>query len=207
MEPRISSISEKTSAFKGKLSDLVTGYEYPTDNKSQILLAYHSILAEHHSAIFLLVQNDLHGSAFALVRALYEPLYRAHWIVGCANEAQIDKILEGKDIFPKMYEMVKEIDDAFGIGGFFQNIKKNSWGPMNDYTHSGLRQIGRRFKDNEVAPNYETDEVIEVLDGINIALMLMALLSFKSFGKEEAVKKVEEMLTEYSSGNNQTKNV
>jgi hypothetical protein len=37
MEPRISSISEKTSDFKGKLSDLVTGYECPTDNKSQIL--------------------------------------------------------------------------------------------------------------------------------------------------------------------------
>jgi hypothetical protein len=206
MEPRINSIIEKTSDFKGKLSDLVTCYEYPTDNKSQILLAYHSIIAEHHSAIFLLVQNDLHGSAFALVRTLYEPLYRAHWIVGCANEAQVDKILEGKDIFPKMYEMVKEIDDAFGIDGFFQNIKKNSWGPMNDYTHSGLRQIGRRFKDNEVAPNYETDEVIEVLDGINIALMLMALLFFKVFSKEEAVKKVEQMLTEYSSGKNQTEN-
>jgi hypothetical protein len=111
-----------------------------------------------------------------LVRSFYEALYRAHWIIGCASEKQIDEVLKGKDIFPKMYEMVEKIDTAFGIGDFFQNIKKNSWGPMNDYTHSGIRQIGRRFKYDAVEPNYETGEIVEVLNGINVALMLMAIV-------------------------------
>ncbi|MDP2991754.1 MAG: hypothetical protein Q8N82_00150 [Deltaproteobacteria bacterium] len=199
MEPEINSIVEKTTKFKRKLGDLVTRYEYPKDPKSQIILAYHSIISEHHSAIFLLIQNELHGSAFALVRSLYEPLYRAHWVVGCASDKQVAELLEDKNIFPKMYDMVKEIDAAFGIGNFFQNIKKNSWGPMNDYTHSGVRQIGRRFKDNEVAPNYETAEIVEVLNGINIALMLIALLFFKAFGKNEAATEVEKMLAEYTA--------
>jgi hypothetical protein len=198
MEPEIHSIFEKTTKFKRKLGDLVTGYEYPTDPKSQILVAYHSIMAEHHTAIWLLIQNDLHGSAFALVRSFYEPLYRAHWIIGCATAKQIDEVLQGKDIFPKMYGMVEKIDAAFGICDFFQNIKKNSWGPMNDYTHSGIRQIGRRFKYNEVEPNYETEEIVEVLNGINVALMLMALVFFKAFGRIEAANEVEKMLTEYT---------
>jgi len=199
MEPEIQSILNKTSKFKRKLGDLVTSYDYPTDPKSQILLAYHSIMAEHHGAIWLLIQNNINGSAFALVRSLYEPLYRAHWIIGCATTKQIDEVLKGKDIFPKMYEMVEKIDAAFGIGDFFQNIKKNSWGPMNDYTHSGIRQIGRRFKDDAVEPNYEIGEIIEVLNGINIALMLMAMVFFKSFGKIEAASEVEKMLIEYTN--------
>ena len=48
MEPEIHLIYEKTVKFKKKLGDLVTSYEYPTDPKSQILHAYHSIMAEHH---------------------------------------------------------------------------------------------------------------------------------------------------------------
>jgi hypothetical protein len=198
MEPKIYSIFEKTTKFKKKLGDLTTRYEYPTDTKSQILLAYHSILAEHHTAIFLLIQNELHGSAFALVRSLYEPFYRAHWIIGCATDKQVTQVLKGKDVFPKMYDMVEKIDAAFGIGEFFQNIKRNSWGPMNDYTHSGILQIGRRFKDNEVDPNYGTEEIVEVLNGINLALILMALVFFKKFGKLEAVSEVEKMLIEYT---------
>lgn len=198
MEPEIHSIYEKTSKFKKKLGDLVKSYEYPTDPKSLIILAYHSILEEHHEAIWLLIQNDLNGSAFALVRSFYEALYRAHWIIGCASAKQIDEVLKGKDIFPKMYEMMKKIDTAFGIGDFFQNIKKNSWNPMNDYTHSGIRQISRRFKYNVVEPNYETGEIVEVLNGINVALMLMAIVFFKTFGKIEASNAVEKMLTEYT---------
>ncbi len=203
MDQTIDSIVNKTHQIKGKISELVTSYQYPNNNKSQILLAYHSLLAEHHSAIFLLVQNSLYGSAFALVRSLYELLYRAHWVIGCATEKQVEEILEGKDIYPKMYIMVKEIDTAFGIGNYFQNIKKNSWGPMNDYTHSGLRQISRRFEDNEVSPNYETGEIIEVLDGINIALILMGLVFFKEFRKEKAFKVCGEILAEYTADNQQ----
>lgn len=198
MEPEIHLIYEKTVKFKKKLGDLVTSYEYPTDPKSQILHAYHSIMAEHHDAIWLLIQKDLNGSAFALVRSFYEALYRTHWIIGCASAKQIDEVLKDKDIFPKMYEMVENIDAAFGIGNFFQNIKKNSWGAMNDYTHSGIRQIGRRFKYNAVEPNYETGEIVEVLNGINVALMLMAIVFLKTFGKIEAARDVEKMLTEYT---------
>lgn len=85
-------------------------------------------------------------------------------------------------------------------------IKKNSWGPMNDYTHSGSRQISRRFKNNEVSPNYETEEIIEVLNGINIALILLGIVFFRFFGKEDAAREVEHTLDEYSEDKKQTKN-
>lgn len=193
------SIYEKTNIFKKNLGNLVTSFEYQNDSKGRIIIAYHSIMEEHHSAILLLIDNNLNGSAFALLRSVYELLYRAHWIVGCATTKQINEMLKGKNIFPKMNEMVVKIDTAFKIDDFFQNIKKNSWGPMNDYTHSGIRQINRRFKDNNVEPDYGYGEIIEVLNGINIALGLMAKVFFAFFKQLEAEREVEKMLFEYMS--------
>jgi len=199
MDPEINAIIQKTIVLKERLGHLVTSYEYPTDKKSQILLAYHSLLAEHHSAIFLLIQNDLCGSAFALVRPVYEILYRAHWIAACASEKHIEDIFDDKDVFPKMRDLVVEIDNAYKTGGLWQTIKKSTWLPMNDYTHSGIRQIGRRFYDNQVLQNYEVCEILEVLNGINITLILVANLFFNVFGKVEACNEVEKLLSNYTT--------
>ena len=194
----INSVIEKTVLIKKRIGQLTTKYEYPTDKKSQILIAYHSIIAEHHSAIFLLVQNDLCGSAFALVRPVYEILYRAHWVAACASEKQIEKIFKDRDIFPKMADLVIEIDKAFGTGDSWQTIKTGTWASMNDYTHSGIRQIGRRFQDDQVLQNYDTGEVLEVLNGVNVALILVAHLFFNIFGKIEACEEVEAILANYN---------
>ena len=197
--PEINTVIEKTVIIKDRLGQLTTKYEYPTDRKSQFLLAYHSILAEHHSAIFLLVENDLCGSAFALVRPVYEILYRAHWVAACASEQQIENIFKDQNVFPKMTDLVIDIDKAYGTGGSWQTIKEATWRFMNDYTHSGIRQIGRRFKDNQVLQNYDISEILEVLNGVNVALMLVAHLFFNLFGKIEACEEVAAMLANYKN--------
>jgi len=105
MDTETLSVFEKTITLKTKLGDLVTNHEYPAnDPKSQILLAYQSILVEHNTAITLLVQNELYGSAFALVRPFYELLYRAHWLIRCATDKQIDKTIQGKPLCANISE-------------------------------------------------------------------------------------------------------
>lgn len=198
MESEIISIIEKGRKIEDKISEMVTRDNYPNDNKSLILLAYHSIEIEHHKAIHLLIQNKLYGSAFALVRSIYEPLYRAHWVNACATEKQIKKLIKGKDIFPRMKLMVENIDSAYGTSNFWQMIKSNSWSAMCDYTHTGIRQISRRFKENEVLPNYDWDELIEILNNTNMALLLMALFFFNVFRRTEEISKIEQMIMEYS---------
>ncbi len=199
MEPEILSIIDKGTNLKLQIGKMVTKHDYPKGNKNLILLGYHSIMVEHHDAIHLLIQNKLYGSAFALVRAFYEPLYRAHWVNACATDDQIYKIMKGKDVFPKMNEMVEKIDNAYGTGDFWEMIKKNSWSPMNDYTHSGIRQLSRRFVEDEVAPNYHLGEIVEVLDGTNMALLLMALFFFNVYKKTEEIEVIRQMIMEYSN--------
>lgn len=199
MESEIISIIKKGAKLKRKIDEIVKRYDYPKDNKSLILLAYHSIVIEHHTAIHLLIQNNLCGSAFALVRPKFETLYRAYWVNACATEEQINKVIKEEDVFPKMNRMIKEIDSVYGTDNFWQKVKSYSWSAMNDYTHTGIRQISRRFKGNEVLPNYDSCERIEVLNGTNIALLLMAVLFFDVFKKTKEVKEIEQMIIEYSN--------
>ncbi|MEW6671621.1 MAG: hypothetical protein AB1427_07950 [Thermodesulfobacteriota bacterium] len=199
MESVMKSIIDKGRKLKKEIGEMVKKHEYPHGNKNQLLLGYHSIMVEHHTSIHLLIENKLNGSAFALVRALYEPLYRAHWVHGCATDDQIEKIVEGKDVFPKMKCMVEEIDSAYGTGNFWQEIKNNSWSAMNDYTHSGVRQISNRFDNNEVISNYDMGAIIEVLNGTNMALLLMGLFFFHVFMKTDEINQIREMVINYSN--------
>ena len=74
--------------------------------------------------------------------------------------------------------MVEEIDKTYETGGFWKLIKDNSWSAMNDYTHSGVLQIGCRFKDDEIVPAYDLDAIIEVLNSTNMAILLISVFFF-----------------------------
>ena len=96
-----------------------------------------------------------------------------------------------------MHDMVNQLDQAFNSDTYWTDLKRRTWRFMNDYTHSGIRQIGRRFNDNQVLQNYETGEILEVLNGINVALLLIAHSFFNIFNKVEASKEVETLLINY----------
>ena len=63
--------------------DAIVGSIAIVDTRSQVLLSYASIALEHQEAIVQLARHGLSGSAFALVRPVFEILYRAAWI--CAQ--------------------------------------------------------------------------------------------------------------------------
>jgi hypothetical protein len=200
MQPEIISLIEKGKSIKIQIINMLKKYHYPNDNKNLILLGYQSILMEHHDAIHLLIHNGLYGSAFALVRVFYEPLFKAHWVEACATMTQIKKIIEGKDIFPEMKDIVEQVDKVYEMGTFWQEFKKNSWSAMNDYTHSGMRQINRRFNEDAVEPSYDLGEIVEVLNGINMALLIMALFFFTKYNKEEEIEMLKNMIADYIDG-------
>ena len=66
---------------------------------------------------------------------------------------------------------VTDLDGKFQLS----KLKKNAWKAMNGYTHGGLHQIARRMKSGNIQPNYESEEVIEVLK-MSGFLSLMATL-------------------------------
>jgi hypothetical protein len=79
-----------------RLRELLGCHEYPSSTKIAFLTGYVDIALEHHEAISLLVNSKLYGSAFTLVRPLFETVFRALWINQAADEAQIEKASRDK---------------------------------------------------------------------------------------------------------------
>ena len=67
---------------------------------------------------------------------------------------------------------------------------------MCSYAHSGLLQITRRFTGDEVKPNYGDGEILEVLNAMNIAVILVTRMFFMSVGRQHEADEVEKMMTE-----------
>ena len=169
--------------------------EYADDPKTMITVAWLDQAMEHHEAIVKLIREKLYGSAFSLVRGIFELLFKAHWVVGCATIQEAEKIAR-KDTFdfPGTASMVEAVDKAFGTGSHFADIKKQGWKAMNSFTHGGLLQLTRRFSGRRVEPNYKPGEIEEVVNSTTAAILNFALLLIASPERTRQAREVEDLL-------------
>jgi len=172
------------------LEDKIVG----NDERQTLLVAYFDICMEHIQSIQLLIKNKLFGSAFALVRPFYETYYRALWMLKFATEEQVEGIRTNKFNFPDMGTKIKELDTIYTGTDFFLLLKQNSWSAMCDYAHSGTLQLSRRWTENELEPNYEKDEIIEVIKGTRAILLLFAYVVLKEHGYEESSNRINSLI-------------
>jgi hypothetical protein len=90
--------------------------KYPADAKTIVLLAYVDIALEHHKAIWHLTKSKLNGSAFAMVRLVFDTMFRALWINKVATEQQIEQASRDELQFPPMRDLRDDIKQ-----GYFSN--------------------------------------------------------------------------------------
>lgn len=175
-----------------KLSQ-VLGAEYPDDRRVTITLAYCNLALDHHTAIILLFRNRLYGSGLALARPIFEAMLRAHWVVGCAKDAEVDQVAEDPDFDIMSRVDSDRIDAAFQADGFFRQAKTGAWKAMNAYTHSGLPQLARQFSGTKVAASYSEQDVLEGLRAATASVLLLGYLLAKSTGRKDATAQVEQL--------------
>jgi len=188
---QIDDLSNRGAEIRSRLRELLSRHEYSVDTKDTLLRAYVDITLEHHEAISLLIRARLFGSAFVLVRPLVETMLRALWINALANPSQIEKASRDKLKFPRMSQMLAEIDQTYATGTFFQTFKGSNWEAMCSYAHSGARQIARRFTNGEVKPSYSDGEILEVLNVTNTAVILLTIAFFKSMGCQREADEIQ----------------
>lgn len=179
MTPEIKeSLDQSINSFKNianLLEDKVVGH----NERQTLLIGYFDICMEHIQSIHILVNNKLFGSAFALIRPFYETYYRALWMLKLASDIEVKGIANGKFTFPNMGSKIKELDSIYTGTDFFEQLKKNSWSAMCDYAHTGQLQLSRRWKEDELEPNYKDGEVIEVIKGTEAILLMFAYVVLK----------------------------
>ena len=177
---------------------VVSKNQFPIDDRNVLLVAYWALLFDFHKAILSLLQSELFGAAFALVRPVVEANVRSHVVLKCSEEDL--KRIQNDDYTVNFKQIGAKIDADFGLDhlmeNFLNDVTRNA---LHSYTHSGILQLGRRFDGNDIKPNYSDDEIIEVVHVATSAIFMVTNLVTKHFGFDEDWKKVGKMFEEWGT--------
>jgi hypothetical protein len=197
VDGRVDIESRFASEFGGKTEGLVVAKgQCPMGVRNTPLMAYWSLAFEIHKAILDLIANRLYGAAFALVRPLIEATIRAHLVIFVSDE-KLKEMLA--DAYRTNFGTVgKEIDNAFGTEGLFENFLRGAKDALHGYTHIGTHQLGRRFTgSDDLKPSYSEDEIIEVIRVSTSAVFMVNNIVTKHLGFEAEWKENNRLFDEW----------
>jgi hypothetical protein len=191
-------ITARGAQIRTRLWDFLERHAYPDDERHTWVEGSLAVAIEHHEAISLLIDRQLTGSAFALVRSMVDTVVRAHWINLVASDEQVGQARgDDKNAFPFMSKMSEAVDKVYGENEFFKQFT-SAWDAMCSYTHSGSRQIALRFTGTNVQPRYPEGAKVEVLFHTNVALLFLAGMFFVSTGHQPEADEVRTMLLDHA---------
>ena len=153
---------EQAHALHIWIKQRLSGLSMPGDRNADLSISAFDAVVKHHLGITLLLKCGVYGSAFALLRSVFETYVRGCWLRYCATEADLDRFRKDQlDI--KFGALVAAVEAVPGFeAGVLSGLKKSSWNAMNSLTHGGMQQLGRRMRDNVIEPDYSSDEVMHV---------------------------------------------
>jgi hypothetical protein len=196
---KIEELSNGSAQLRSKAQKLFEGHEYSEDLKTRWLLASVAVAFEHQEAILLLIKSKLFGSAFAMVRIVFDTTFHALWINKVATERQIDQAWRD-ELSWRRISVRADIERAYFSGepekrDALSALLKKQWPILCSYTHSGAIQLCRRFTKGNLRPNYREDEIIAAIYMTNAALLLLTAEVFMSMGH---LREAEETLKAFS---------
>jgi hypothetical protein len=176
--------AEKFGRALNSLSNLV---ETDDTERNRAAAASFGIAADHHGAIVLLLKSTFYSSSFALLRCLFEAYLRGLWVKYCADDAQVAAFIRADQKPPETMVADIEATPAFA-GGSLSRIKKQHWGTMCDFTHTGGLHLQRWQSKEGIEPTFEPAELEECLNLAEVfgALATLELVQMRKTGDNGA---------------------
>lgn len=179
------------------LAERQDGLVIKTDNATRVPGVLLDLCLEHHVGIVQLVTSRINGSAFALIRSQFESLVRGLWLHLCATADELHEFVEKDQLRLNFGEMLNVIEQHADFGDkVLSQYKIEGWKAMNGYTHGGMHQIARRVKAASIEPNYQPEEVIEVLKASGLFALLALLQIGRLAHNEKVIAEVGERLSD-----------
>ena len=162
------------------LSHRLDNLEISTNKRARLSVGCYDQVFEHHFAICTLLRSKAYGSAFALVRSVFEGFVRGVWLKKCASDVELEKYYDD-NLDLKFWQLLDRVEKVPGFeSGRLTELRKSSWKAMNSYTHGGVLQASRRYTKEFIEPSYGDEEIIEVLKISDS----FALLAFQQIAAE-----------------------
>ena len=135
----------------------------PVDESNYQSIGCFDMTLEHVGSMLLLASSELYGSMLALTRVAFESLGRGLWLRHCATADHCDKFGRGK-LDLSFADLLKQVEFAVGSAGTpLSSLQAGTWKVMNDYTHTGIRQVRSRHSQETVSGTYHPETVVGAL--------------------------------------------
>lgn len=105
----------------------IHGLQIPSSDREAMAGALFDQVHEHHKAVHLLLKNSFSGSAFSLVRPMFETFVRGLWLRRCAPDQAIEKFKKDK-LELKFELLIDEIESSLTIVALFYRRLKSRLG-------------------------------------------------------------------------------
>lgn len=153
----------------------VDGLEISSDERTRVVASCFEMALEHQSAVTVLAEHRLFGSAFSLVRCAFEAYIRGLWLKHCASDNELSDFLHDR-LKRGFGSLIRDVETVDGYSeGILSHTKDSTWALLNSFTHTGFNQIVRRNVEDAIQSNYSTDDVREVVRFVNSISILAGL--------------------------------
>jgi hypothetical protein len=138
----------RAGEFGEKLESLLINKPFliegrPDPDRDKLLVLYCALVLDYYKSILSLAKLRLYGGAFALLRVLLEGHMRAHVVVMCRPKTLLSIMNDSYHVGFK--GVAVQIDANFKYQGRFETITKSAVESLHSFTHSGSRQLERRY--------------------------------------------------------------
>jgi hypothetical protein len=197
-------ITARGAEIRTRLREFLARHTYTTDTRTVLVIGAADQALEHHEAVWRLRESKLNGSAVAMIRLVYDAMFRSLWFNAAADDEQVEqastddldwrRISVRNDIKRVYFGTVEDPQKAAELDKIFG---KEVWKILSDYTHSGARQLARRFSFDEVKPSYTEHELAQALSAATEALLFCSALLLKSLNLHEEFEDTITMRNRY----------
>jgi hypothetical protein len=158
------------------IAELIHSRLAPEDLRGNIAAGSYDAVLEHHRSVNLLVENNYIGSAFALLRPMYDGCIVGLWATYVATPEFLERFEAGTYTSEpvKVIKQLKRHDDGEYVATL-KRIHDQSWKVLSTYVHGGHLQVSRRHADSFVGPNYSEEEICDLLKFSNAMAAIAAM--------------------------------
>lgn len=187
----------RAARYGHQLETMLDGKEVTAStDRDLLIIGYRNLSLDYHSAIVMLLEKEIYGAAFALLRPAVEAWVRIH----VAKMGTDETVLQLKnDTYRVDFGKVGEqIDKAFELEFFEKSLNKAVREALHSYAHSGWFQVVRRFNESETKSRYSDGAILNVLEGSMTALFMATIVTAKHFGLEKEWQTTHDLFSEYN---------
>ncbi len=168
------------------IASTMQGRKAPDGLRGSVAAGSFDAVCEHHRAINILMEQRFVGSAFALLRPMFDGCIVGLWATYIASDELLERFGDGR-FTPEPHKVIKQLKrhDDGSYTDTLHRIYDQAWKPLCSYTHGGRLQVSRRNAADFVGPNYTDDEVREVLTFSN-AMAIIAAMEIPSLTSDQA---------------------